>query len=293
MVLKQTDRAQIASAGVLYIVATPIGNLDDLSTRAVKTLATVDLIAAEDTRHSGRLLQHLGLHRPMMALHDYNEREQHRRILDELGGGRSVALISDAGTPLISDPGFILVREARARGFQVSPIPGACALVAALSASGLPTDRFLFIGFLPVKGSGRRSVLESLQVETSTLVCYESPHRITDMLADVIAVMGADRELVLGRELTKAFETFYHGSAAQVLGALQQDPHGSRGEFVVIIHGAAPAEDSEQSILNIDRLLTILLTELPVKTAARMAAEISGGKKNELYKRALQLKGRG
>ena len=293
MITKHADKAQATGVGVLYIVATPIGNLDDLSTRAVKTLATVDLIAAEDTRHSGRLLQYLGLHKPMMALHDHNERNQHSRILAELGAGRSVALISDAGTPLISDPGFILVREARVQGFQVSPIPGACALIAALSASGLPTDRFQFIGFLPAKGSGRRSVLESLQTETSTLVLYESPHRITDTIADVIAIMGAGRELVLGRELTKAFETFYNGTAEQVLAALQQDPHGSRGEFVVMIHGAAPEPDSEQTTLDTDRLLTILLTELPVKTVAKMVAEITGRKKNELYQRALHLKGGG
>ena len=290
MVAKQVDTSQPVSAGVLYIVATPIGNLDDISARAVKTLATVDLVAAEDTRHSVRLLQHLGLHKPMMALHDHNEREHHTRVLAELAAGRSVALISDAGTPLISDPGFILVREARAQGFRVSPVPGACAVVAALSASGLPTDRFQFVGFLPAKGVGRRAVLESLRLETSTLVLYESPHRITDTVADVIAVLGPDRELVLGRELTKAFETFYYGSAENVLQALHDDPHGSRGEFVVMIHGAKPVTDSDQTTQDTDRLLQILLAEVPLKTAAKMAADITGRKKNELYQRALQLK---
>lgn len=290
MVAKQEGTSQSPGAGVLYIVATPIGNLEDMSARAVKTLASVDLVAAEDTRHSARLLQHLGLHKPMMALHDHNEREQHVRVIAELAAGRNVALISDAGTPLISDPGFILVREARAQGFKVSPVPGACAIVAALSASGLPTDRFQFVGFLPAKGVGRRAALESLQREIATLVLYESPHRIMDTIADVITIMGPDREVVLGRELTKAFETFYHGTAEDVLHALQQDSHGSRGEFVVMIHGAEPVLDSDQATLDTDRLLQILLAEVPLKTAAKMAADITGRKKNELYQRALELK---
>ncbi|MCK2149101.1 16S rRNA (cytidine(1402)-2'-O)-methyltransferase [Marinobacter alexandrii] len=277
--------------GVLYIVATPIGNLDDLSARAVSVLNSVDVVAAEDTRHSGRLLQHLGLNKRLIALHDHNERDRAGSLLQELEAGRSVALISDAGTPLISDPGYVLVREARNRGLKVSPIPGACALVAALSAAGLPTDRFLFVGFLPAKRSGRRAALEQQVRETATLVFYESPHRILDAVSDIAAVFGEEREIVLGRELTKTFETFYSGSVAEVLAALEADPHGTKGEFVVMIRGAEPvASDDDAGTLDVDRLLKLLLPELPVKKVAKLVAELSGRPKNELYQRALELK---
>ncbi|AHI28667.1 16S rRNA methyltransferase [Marinobacter similis] len=277
--------------GVLYIVATPIGNLDDLSSRAVSVLNGVDVVAAEDTRHSGRLLQHLGLHKRLIALHDHNERDRAGSLLQELEAGRSVALISDAGTPLISDPGYVLVREARSRGLKVSPIPGACALVAALSAAGLPTDRFLFVGFLPAKRSGRRAALEQQVRETATLVFYESPHRILDAVSDIAAVFGEEREIVLGRELTKTFETFYSGSVAEVLATLEADPHGTKGEFVVMIHGAEPVtSDDDAGALDVDRLLKLLLPELPVKKVAKLVAELSGRPKNELYQRALELK---
>lgn len=277
--------------GVLYIVATPIGNLDDLSSRAVSVLNSVDVVAAEDTRHSGRLLQHLGLHKRLIALHDHNERDRAGSLLQELEAGRSVALISDAGTPLISDPGYVLVREARSRGLKVSPIPGACALVAALSAAGLPTDRFLFVGFLPAKRSGRRAALEQQVRETATLVFYESPHRILDAVSDIAAVFGEEREIVLGRELTKTFETFYSGSVAEVLATLEADPHGTKGEFVVMIHGAEPmTSDDDAGALDVDRLLKLLLPELPVKKVAKLVAELSGRPKNELYQRALELK---
>src|SRR5690554_8232407 len=208
---------------MLYIVATPIGNLEDLSPRAVKVLSSVAVIAAEDTRHSGRLLEHLGISKPMIAFHDHNERDRVQNILGQLLDGADVALISDAGTPLISDPGYVLVREARAAGVQVSPIPGPCALIAGLSAAGLPTDRFLFAGFLPAKRSGRQAALEQLRKEPATLVFYESPHRIIDFMKDMVEVLGPDRECVLGRELTKTFETFYSGSAETVLGELQAD----------------------------------------------------------------------
>ncbi|WP_273429871.1 16S rRNA (cytidine(1402)-2'-O)-methyltransferase [Marinobacter sp.] len=277
--------------GVLYIVATPIGNLDDLSARAVSVLNSVDVVAAEDTRHSGRLLQHLGLNKRLIALHDHNERDRAGSLLQELEAGRNVALISDAGTPLISDPGYVLVREARNRGLKVSPIPGACALVAALSAAGLPTDRFLFVGFLPAKRSGRRAALEQQVRETATLVFYESPHRILDAVSDIAAVFGEEREIVLGRELTKTFETFYSGSVAEVLATLEADPHGTKGEFVVMIRGAEPvASDDDAGTLDVDRLLKLLLPELPVKKVAKLVAELSGRPKNELYQRALELK---
>ena len=277
--------------GTLYVVATPIGNLDDLSPRAARTLASVDVVAAEDTRHSGRLLSHLGIQKRMVALHDHNEKDRAAGILTELQAGRDVALISDAGTPLISDPGYVLVREARAAGHRVSPIPGPCALVAALSVAGLPTDRFLYVGFLPAKRSGRRACLEVLSSEVATLVFYESPHRIMESVRDIADVLGSDREIVLGREITKTFETFYSGSVADVLAELERDPHGNRGEFVVMVRGAAAQAGSEAAAtMDVDRMLRVLLAELPVKKVAKMASELTGLSKNELYQRALALK---
>lgn len=277
--------------GTLYIVATPIGNLEDLSARATRVLEKADLVAAEDTRHSGRLLQHLGLRKRLVALHDFNERARADGVLDELESGMDVALISDAGTPLISDPGYVLVREARRRGLRVSPVPGPCALVTALSAAGLPTDRFLFVGFLPAKRTGRQSALAELVQERATLVFYESPHRILDTLADIDQVFGNAREVVLGRELTKTFETFYSGPVRDVLAELESDPHGSKGEFVVMVRGAEPADESEAGgLVDTDRLLQVLLAELPVKKVAKMVSELTGRSRNELYKRALELR---
>lgn len=286
-----SDRRKGELKGTLYVVATPIGNLDDLSPRAARTLASVDVVAAEDTRHSGRLLSHLGIQKRMVALHDHNEKDRAAGILTELQAGRDVALISDAGTPLISDPGYVLVREARAAGHRVSPIPGPCALVAALSVAGLPTDRFLYVGFLPAKRSGRRASLEVLSSEVATLVFYESPHRIMESVRDIADVLGSDREMVLGREITKTFETFYSGSVADVLAELERDPHGNRGEFVVMVRGAAAQAGSEEAAtMDVDRILRVLLAELPVKKVAKMASELTGLSKNELYQRALALK---
>lgn len=290
--MSSPDRAADSQAGALYIVATPIGNLQDLSERAQLVLSRVSLVAAEDTRHSGRLLQHLGISKPMLALHDHNERDRVARILDKLAAGQDIALISDAGTPLISDPGYVVVREVRQAGYRVSPVPGACALIAGLSAAGLPTDRFLFAGFLPAKRSGRKAALEQLRQQTATLVFYESPHRIIDLVQDLGAVFGLERECVLGRELTKTFETFYSGSAESVLADLQEDPHGARGEFVVMVRGAMPVEETTEALLDADKLLALLVPELPVKKAARIVAEVSGLGKNELYQRALALKDR-
>jgi 16S rRNA (cytidine1402-2'-O)-methyltransferase len=286
-VSSENDRSE--QSGTLYIVATPIGNLDDMSPRAAAILSRVSLIAAEDTRHSGRLLQHLGVSKPMMALHDHNERDKAGRILEKLAASQDVALISDAGTPLISDPGYVLVREARAHGFRVSPVPGACALVSALSAAGLPTDRFLFEGFLPARQGARKAALERLAGESATLVFYESPHRIIDTVRDIERVMGSEREVVLARELTKTFETFYTGAAKLVGDTLEADPHGSRGEFVIMVHGISSAEAAASSA-EVDRVLSLLLQELPVKKAAKLAAELTGRSKNELYQRALELK---
>lgn len=279
-----------SGSGVLYIVATPIGNLEDITVRAEKVLASVDFIAAEDTRHSGRLLQSLMIRKPLIALHDHNERDRAGSVLDRVAAGESAALISDAGTPLISDPGYVLVRQARERGIQVVPVPGASALTAALSVAGLPTDRFTFIGFLPAKRSGRQSVLSSLEQESATMVFYESPHRIIDMVQDVVAVLGAEREVAITRELTKTFESFYGGSAQQVLEQLQGDTNATKGEFVVMVQGAEP-RTGELPGLDVDKLLGLLCTELPVKKAVRIGAELTGLSRNELYQRALTLKG--
>jgi 16S rRNA (cytidine1402-2'-O)-methyltransferase len=284
-----SEIAQSRVGGTLYVVATPIGNLDDLSARAVAVLRSVVLVAAEDTRHSGRLLQAMAVDTRMIALHDHNERDRMEQVLKKLEEGDDVALISDAGTPLISDPGFILVREARKRGLRISPVPGPCAIVAALCAAGLPTDRFAFEGFLPSRKGARVATLDRLSACAATLVFYESPHRILDAVADIVATMGPDRELVIARELTKTFETFYSGAASDVLQALQEDPHGSRGEFVIMVHGAEK-EAADAGMEEADRLLKLLLTELPVKKAAKLVSEITGKAKNDLYQRALTLK---
>lgn len=284
-----SESRQAASSGTLHIVATPIGNLEDLSPRAIAVLSGVALIAAEDTRHSGRMLQALGVETRMIALHDHNERDRADQVLQKLEEGSDIALISDAGTPLISDPGFVLVREARRRGLRVSPVPGPCAIVAALCAAGLPTDRFAFEGFLPSKKGARAVMLERLASEAATLVFYESPHRILDAVADIVDAMGADREIVIARELTKTFETFYAGPASDVLQTLQDDPHGSRGEFVIMIRGAEK-DPADAGMEEADRLLKLLLPELPVKKAAKLVAEITGKSKNDLYQRGLSLK---
>lgn len=280
------------AAGCLYIVATPIGNLGDITQRAVETLSKVDAVAAEDTRHSARLLQHLGLHKPLIALHDHNERARSGALLDRVAGGEQIALVSDAGTPLISDPGFVLVREARERGLRVVPIPGASALVAALSAAGLPTDRFVFAGFPPAKNKARQDFLAALANETGTLVFYESPHRVRDTVEAMVACFGEARQVVLARELTKTFEQFYDETLGALQVLLDADPNASRGEMVLIVAGAAPVDNSlsQATGLDIDRLLKALLSELPVKSVARIAADATGIPKNQLYERALQLK---
>jgi 16S rRNA (cytidine1402-2'-O)-methyltransferase len=271
-------------SGTLFIVATPIGNLEDLSPRARRVLGEVDRIAAEDTRHSRRLLDHFGIATPMLALHEHNEPVASAGLIARLLQGESIALISDAGTPLISDPGYVLVREARQAGIPVVPVPGPSALVTALSACGLPTDRFVYAGFLPSKRAARRKQLEQLAAEPRTLVFYEAPHRIEDTLADLRELFGDSREAVLARELTKRFETFLTGDLATLAGQLQADEDQRRGEFVIIVHGAPEATVDHHET---DRVLRILLEELPLKQAARLAAAIRGERKNELYQRAL------
>ncbi|MGR2737653.1 16S rRNA (cytidine(1402)-2'-O)-methyltransferase [Billgrantia sp. Q4P2] len=276
--------------GTLYVVATPIGNLEDLSPRAARLLGEVALVAAEDTRHTSRLLRHLGLSAPMLSLHEHNEAARVEQLDERLRRGESIALVSDAGTPLISDPGFVLVRELRMRGRRIVPVPGACALVAALCAAGLPTDRFLFQGFLPAKTGARRQRLEGLAANQETLVFYESPHRIRDTLVDIAAVFG-ERRLVLARELTKSFETFLDGSAEALLACMETDPDQARGEFVIMVAGAEARESTDAASLEADAVLEALLAEgVGVKQAAAVAARLLGGAKKVWYGRAQALK---
>ena len=277
------------SKGILYVVATPIGNLDDVTFRAIKVLQTVDLIAAEDTRHTRPLLSLHGIATPMLALHEHNERGKSLQLLDRLVAGESLALVSDAGTPLISDPGFPLVREATRRGIRVVPIPGPSARVCALSAAGLPTDRFLFAGFPPRQAAQRLSWLRKYEQETSTLVVYESSHRIVAALTDMSAVFGEQREAVVARELTKLHETFLHGTLAELLERVVDDPDQQRGEFVILIHGFS-AQAGDGILVDAQLILEALSAELPVKQAAALTARITGQKKNELYQRILRKK---
>lgn len=274
-------------AGTLYVVATPIGNLDDMSARALKVLAGVALIAAEDTRHSVRLLQHFGIETPLAACHEHNERDEGSRFITRLLAGDDVALVSDAGTPLISDPGYHLVRQARAAGVRVVPVPGACALIAALSAAGLPSDRFIFEGFLPAKAVGRRARLEQVKEEPRTLIFYEAPHRILECLEDMEAVFGGERPAVLARELTKTFETLKGLALAELRAFVAADANQQRGECVVLVAGWSAPQDDQAISSDAMRVLDLLLAELPLKRAAALAAEITGVRKNLLYQAAL------
>lgn len=267
--------------GHLYVVATPIGNLGDLSPRAQAVLAAVDRICAEDTRTSGMLLTHFGIHRPLLALHEHNENQITDELIASLRRGQSLALVSDAGTPLISDPGFALVRAARAAGLPVIAIPGPCAAVAALSIAGIASDSFVFIGFLPSKAQARRVRLQELATETRTLLLYESSHRIVDSVQDLATVLGGTRRLCLARELSKLYEESITATAAEVVTWLAQDSNRSRGEFVLVVEGA-PAQDSADDA-EAERVLQILLSELGASQAAKLAAAITGRRKNELY----------
>jgi len=295
-VSEDTDRensgvaALTACAGVLYVVATPIGNLADLSTRARAILATVDLIACEDTRHSRRLLAHFGIATALCAYHEHNEAEMTPRLLERLATGQALALIGDAGTPLISDPGFFLVRAARARGLPVSPIPGPCAPICALSAAGLPTDRFTFLGFVPRTAVQRRAWAESLRTVPGTLLCHDSGQRIVATLEALAAALGPTRPAVIARELTKRFETFLHGSLAELAARIAADPDQRRGELVLLVAGATTSAP-EASDPEARRVLALLAAELPAHQAARLAAAIVGGRRNEWYRAALALRG--
>lgn len=273
----------------LYIVATPIGHLGDITARAIEVLSSVDWIAAEDTRHSQRLLSHLGLKKPLISLHDHNERDKANFLLQKITMGGTIALISDAGTPLISDPGYHLVRLAQDQGIKVVPIPGACALIAALSISGLPTDRFVFEGFLPAKSTNRQKQLKELLQEPRTLIFYEAPHRLLDCLQDLVHIFGPTREVVLARELTKTFETLKRGTLEELLNWVQLDTQQQKGEIVLLVAGF-PDPDKETLTSEADSLLKILLSELSVKQASSLAAKILGIRKNSLYEQALLLK---
>ena len=277
------------NSGVLYIVATPIGNLQDISARALDILMRVSRIAAEDTRHSKKLLSHYGINTPMTALHEHNEAVQSAALLKLLVSGDDLALITDAGTPLISDPGYHMVRAARAAGVRVVPVPGPSACIAALSASGLPSDRFVFEGFLPPRQAARRQRLETLCDETRTLMFYESTHRIVDCLDDMVSVFGADRIAVIARELSKAYETIEGGTLATLVDWITGDLNQQKGEFVILVHGVPPMDKADIDAHDL-YVLQVLLQELPLKQAATLAAKITGLPKNRLYEKGITLK---
>ena len=273
--------ASAPSGGTLFIVATPIGNLEDLSPRAQRTLAEVAAVCAEDTRHTRRLLGHYGIDAELVALHEHNEQALAVRLVQRLQAGESLALVSDAGTPLVSDPGFRLVAAARAAGIRVSPVPGPSALIAALSVAGLPSDRFAFEGFLPAKAAARRERLQKLAGESRTLLFYESSHRIADTLEDMVVAFGAERRAVLARELTKLFETVLDGSLEALRDRVQADADQRKGEFVLVVEGAG--DDADAALAEGRRVYALLSAHLPPSAAARLAAEITGAPRKALY----------
>ncbi len=279
---------QADNSSALYLVATPIGNLGDISSRALDVLQSVNVVAAEDTRHSRHLLQHFAINTRLIAYHEHNEEQQTPVLLKMLAEGESIALVSDAGTPLVSDPGYRLVSAALERGVRVIPIPGACAAIAALSASGLPTDRFVFEGFLPAKQGARVRHLDSLKDEQRTLVFYESCHRIVLSLKDMVSVFGSERQAVLARELTKTFETIRKYSLGELADWVEQDSNQQKGEIVLLVEGAETSNEGDAMLLA--KLLPALVKELPVKQAAKIASQVTGVNKNKLYKQALKLK---
>ncbi len=283
------------SESTLYIVATPIGNRDDISARAIELLQHVDRIYAEDTRHSLPLLRHHGIDTRTWALHEHNEESRISMVIEHLTTGSSAALITDAGTPLISDPGFRLVRACQREGIRVSPVPGPCAVTAALSVCGLPTDRFQFVGFPPARSSARKNWLQPLSQLAHTLVIYESPHRIVDCLADIAETVGAERPMTLARELTKRFETVIHGTVKEVLDAVQADANQQRGEFVLVLGSPSTALSSDTesvATVDLDKTILVLLQHLPIKSVARCTAELCGVTRKLAYDRALELQSR-
>ena len=269
--------------GILYIVATPIGNLQDITQRALDTFAQVDLIAAEDTRHSGLLLSHYGIKKPFFALHDHNEQEKAHILVEKLKQGSNIALISDAGTPLISDPGFHLVRQCREAGIRVVPLPGACAAITALCASGIASDRFCFEGFLPAKNKARKDKLENIAEEDRTLIFYESTHRILDTLEDMQSVLGEERYIVLAREITKTWETITGNTIKNLREWLLEDANRTKGEMVLIVEGKPKSDNNDEISSQAVKALELIAEELPLKKAAAIVAELYGYKKNALY----------
>ena len=277
------------SMGTLYVVATPIGNLGDMTIRGIETLKMVDAIAAEDTRHTSGLLSHFGISKKLIAVHEHNEHQSAEKLLTQLQAGENIALVTDAGTPGISDPGAVVVDLVRKAGVKVVPIPGASAVIAALSASGITQNGFHFYGFLPASGAARRKVLESLKSQTVTLVFYEAPHRIVECVEDLANVLGGERRLTFARELTKTFETFYTSYAGDASAWLQADANQQRGEFVLLVEAAA-VKEAEEIPEETVRVLKLLLADLPLKQAVKLATEITHEKKNVLYEFALKLK---
>ena len=275
-------------SGILFIVATPIGNLDDITFRAVETLKSVDLVLAEDTRHSQKILNHFNIKTPISAFHDYNEREKCNTVIDKLKQGDSIALISDAGTPLISDPGYILVSAAKKNSVNVVPIPGPSALIAALSASGIPSDRFSFFGFLPSKQNARIKTLKTFASRPETIIVYESPKRIMATLTDMLFVFGEEREVCLAKELTKTFETILTTNISNLIDYISADPGHQKGEFVLLISSTAKKGQLELD-QQLDRLLPVLCSEMGSSKAAKLAAKITGIDKKYCYQRAIEL----
>ena len=279
----------MTSNGLLYVVATPIGNLSDITLRALEVLKSVDAIAAEDTRHTSGLLSHFGIAKKLIAVHEHNEHQSAEKLLALLLAGQNIALVTDEGTPAVSDPGAIVVDLVRKAGIKVVPIPGASAVIAALSASGISQNGFLFYGFLPASGSARRKALEILKAQAVTLVFYEAPHRIIESVVDMAAILGAERRITIAREITKTFETIYSCELSKAEAWLQADANQQRGEFVLLVEAAAikdAAEIPEDTV----RVLKLLLADLPLKQAVQLTTEITGEKKNVLYELALSLK---
>lgn len=274
-------------SGTLYVVATPIGNLADMVPRAVHTLQSVSVIACEDTRHSKKLLEHFSINTPCIAYHDHTDEKSAYKILNRLADGDDVALISDAGTPLISDPGYRLVAQARTQDIPVIPIPGACAAISALSVSGLPTDKFRFVGFLPAKSTQRQKVLETLKSVSDTLVFYEAPHRICAALNDLLEVFGSERIAFMAREISKTFETYLYGTIEELLVQVSADSNQQRGEIVLVLAGNTASKENLSA--DAEKILKLLIKELPLAKAASLAAKITGDDKKQLYQLALTL----
>jgi 16S rRNA (cytidine1402-2'-O)-methyltransferase len=275
--------------GILYVVATPIGNLGDITLRALETLKSVDAIAAEDTRHTSGLLSHFGISKKLIAVHEHNEHQSAEKLLSQLKNGENIALVTDAGTPGISDPGAVVVDFVRKAGIKVVPIPGVSAVVASLSASGITQNGFYFHGFLPASGAARRKILEQLKSQTVTLVFYEAPHRIVECVEDLAKVLGEERQITFCRELTKTFETIYTCLASHASAWLQADVNQQRGEFVLLVE-AAPVVEVQEISEEAQRVLKCLLADLPLKQAVALATEITNEKKNTLYELALKIK---